>query len=334
MKVLFIGGTGIISTAVSELAIEKGMDLYQFNRGKRSEFFTDGVKLIKGDISDREGMKSLLKDYEFDVVVDWLAFNPSDIERDIKLFKNRTNQFILISSASVYQKPLDNYLIKETTPTVNLFWQYARDKIACEERLIKEYKEKDFPVTIVRPSFTYGVTLIPAVVTNNKKPMTLINRMRNGKKIIVPGDGSSLWVMTHNSDFAKGFVGLIGNEKAIGETFHITSDEVLTWDQIIKTICRVAGVEPNIIHIPSDFINAYAPNTGEELLGDKSVSVVFDNTKIKKFVPDFNCEVKYEEGITRSLKWLEAHPEYCEIDDDNNSIMDKIISKYESALPM
>ncbi|MCK5458156.1 MAG: NAD-dependent epimerase/dehydratase family protein, partial [Melioribacteraceae bacterium] len=215
----------------------------------------------------------------------------------------------------------------------NPFWQYARDKIACEERLIKEQKESRFPITIVRPSFTYGVTLIPTVVSSNKNPMTLINRIRSGKKIIVPGDGSSLWVMTHNSDFAKGFVGLLGNEKAIGETFHITSDEVQTWDQIIKTIGRVAGVEPDIIHIPSDFINAYAPNIGEGLLGDKSTSVVFDNSKIKSLVPDFECTVKYEEGITRSLKWIEEHPSYCEVDEENDRIMDLIIDKYESALP-
>lgn len=333
MKVLFIGGTGIISTAVSKLAIERGIDLYQFNRGNRTELFTDGAKIIKGDINDFEGMKSLLQDHQFDVVVDWLAFTPSDIERDIELFGNRVKQLIFISSASIYQKPLENYLITEETPTVNPFWEYARDKIACEERLIKEYEEKKFPITIVRPSFTYGVTLIPTVVSSNKNPMTLINRMRSGKKIIVPGDGSSLWVMTHNSDFAKGFVGLIGNEKAIGETFHITSDEVQTWDQIIKTIGRVAGVEPNIIHIPSDFINAYAPNIGEGLLGDKSTSVVFDNSKIKKFVPDFECTVKYEEGITRSLKWIEEHPVCCEVDEENNRIMDLIIDRYESALP-
>ena len=333
MKVLFIGGTGIISTAVSQLAVARGIELYHFNRGKRPELFTEGVKVINGDINDFAGMKFLLRNYKFDVVVDWLGFHPSDIERDIKLFKDKTKQFVFISSASVYQKPLMNYLITEETPVENPFWQYARDKIACEERLLKEYEENGFPITIVRPSFTYGLSLIPAIVSNNKKPMTLINRMRSGKKVIVPGDGTSLWVMTHNSDFAKGIVGLFGNKKAIGETFHITSDEVLTWNQIIETIGRVANVKPNIIHIPTDFINAYAPQIGEGLLGDKATSVVFDNSKIKKNVPGFVCTVNYEEGISRSLKWIENHPNYCEIDAENNRIMDYIISKYESALP-
>lgn len=333
MKVLMIGGTGIISTAVSKLAIDKGIDLYQFNRGTRPELFTEGAKIIKGDINDYEGMKSLLKDYKFDVVVDWLAFTTDDIKRDISLFQGKVKQFVFISTASAYQKPLQNYLITEETPLENPFWEYSRKKIACEEMLKEEFNNNNFPITIVRPSFTYGVTLIPAVVSNNKMPMTLINRMRKGKKIIVPGDGTSLWVMTHNSDFAKGFVGLLGNEKAIGEAFHITSEEVQTWDSIIKTIGRVAGVEPNIIHIPSDFINTYSPEIGQGLLGDKAVSNVFDNSKIKRFVPEFNCTTNYEEGITESLKWLESHPKYCEVDEENDRIMDEIIQKYELALP-
>ena len=331
MKVLFIGGTGIISTSVSKLAIERGIDLYQFNRGNRKELFTDGAKIIKGDINNFEEMESLLSNHEFDVVVDWLAFNPSDIERDINLFANKVKQFVFISSASIYQKPLENYLITEKTPTENPFWEYSRNKIACEKRLLDEFSKNNFPFTIVRPSFTYGLTSIPAIVSSNKKPMTIIERMRKGKKIIVPGDGTSLWVMTHASDFAKGFVGLLGNDKAIGETFHITSDEVMTWNQIIKTIGRVAGVDPKIIHIPSDFINAIAPEIGEGLLGDKATSCVFDNSKIKKFVPDFKCTVKYEEGITESLKWLEAHPDYSEIDHENDKIMDEIIMRYEKA---
>ncbi|PIQ07837.1 MAG: NAD-dependent dehydratase [Ignavibacteriales bacterium CG18_big_fil_WC_8_21_14_2_50_31_20] len=331
MKVLFIGGTGIISAAVSELCIKKGIDLYLFNRGLNTEFINKNAKLIQGDISNREDMKSLLKDETFDVVVDWLAFTPEDIKFDIELFKNKTKQFVFISSASVYQKPLSNYLVTEKTPISNPYWKYARNKIACEELLVNEYNKEGFPVTIVRPSFTYGETLIPAAITNNKKPMTLINRIKTGKKVIVHGDGSSLWVMTHNSDFAKGFVGLLGNEKAIGETFHITSDEVLTWNQIFRTIGKVIGVEPNIIHIPTDFINTYAPQIGEGLLGDKATSVVFDNSKIKNFVPEFNCTVKYEEGIRKSLNWLELHPKYCEIDNENNQIIDMIIAKYETA---
>lgn len=331
MKVLFIGGTGIISTAVSQLAVERGIDLYLFNRGMNKGFLAEGAKVIIGDINNFKEMESLLSEHYFDVVVDWIAFTPEHIERDIRLFGGKTNQFVFISSASVYQKPLEHYLITESTPAVNPYWQYSRDKIACEELLAKEFSSSGFPYTIVRPSFTYGVTLIPAIVGNTMKPMTLVDRIRSGKRVIVPGDGTSLWVMTHNTDFARGFVGLMGKDEAIGETYHITSDEVLTWNQIIKTIGEVAGVESNIIHIPSDLINHYAPEIGEGLLGDKSTSVVFDNSKIKNLVPDFKCTVSYKEGITRSLNWLENHKEYCGIDQETNATIDKIISKYELA---
>ncbi len=332
MKVLFIGGTGIISAAVSELCVKSGIDLYLFNRGINSEFTPKNAKIIYGDINNRNLMHELLKNETFDVVVDWLAFTPEDIMFDINLFKNKTKQFIFISSASVYQKPIENYLITEKTPVSNRFWKYASDKIECENVLINEFKNDGFPVTIVRPSFTYGLTLVPAAITNNKKPMTLINRIKLGKKVIVHGDGTSLWVMTHNSDFAKGFFGLIGNLKAIGETFHITSDEVLTWNQIFNSIGNAVGVEPNIIHIPTDFINSYAPNIGAGLLGDKANSVVFDNSKIKTYVSEFNCTVKYADGIKLSLNWLEKHPKYCEIDKENDKIIDNIIFNYQKAL--
>ena len=331
MKVLFIGGTGIISAAVSELCINNGIDLYLFNRGLNKEFISKKSKLIIGDINDKNSMFNLLKNETFDVVVDWLAFTIEDIKFDINLFKNKTKQFIFISSASVYKKPLENYLITEKTPISNAYWKYASDKIECEKLLINEFNNSDFQITIVRPSFTYGLTLIPAAITNNKKPMTLINRIKTGEKIIVHGDGSSLWVMTHNSDFAKGFIGLIGNDNAIGEIYHITSDEVLTWNQIFKTIGKVIGVEPNIIHIPTDFITTYSPKIGEGLLGDKSHSVVFDNSKIKSVVPEFNCTVKFEDGIRSSLNWLLKHPKYCEIDEQNNQLIDTIITNYEKA---
>lgn len=333
MKILFIGGTGIISSATSQLAVKKGIELFHFNRGKRSQFFTRGVEQITGDITNFSEMETLLQNYNFDVVVDWLAFTPTDIERDIKLFSGKIKQFVFISSASIYQKPSHNYLITEDTPVENPYWKYARDKIACENRLHEEYRKNNFPITIVRPSFTYNITQVPAIVSNNKMPMTLIERMRKGKEIIVPGDGSSLWVMTHNTDFAKGLVGLLGNAKAVGEIFHITSDEVLSWDRIIKTIGEVINIEPKIIHIPSDFINAYAPNIGIGLLGDKSTSVVFDNSKIKKFVPEFKCTVSYKEGITYSLQWLEGHQSYCKVDEANDKVMEMIIEKHRIALP-
>ena len=329
MKALFIGGTGIISTAVSKLAVEKGIDLFLLNRGLQKEFFPKGATHIESNINDIVKVKSLIANQHFDVVVDWLAYTKKDIERDINLFANNTKQFVFISSASVYKKPPDNYLITELTPIGNPFWKYAQDKIACEERLQKEFRQTGFPITIVRPSFTYGVTSIPAAVTSWRKPYTLIDRIRKGKKIIVHGDGTSLWVMTHNSDFAKGFIGLLGNKKAIGETFHITSNEVLSWNQIFNTIGKVAGAEPDIVHIPTDFINSINPEIGAGLLGDKAHSVVFDNSKIKKIVPDYEATVSFEEGIKNSLEWIEEHPEYCKIDEENNKIVDMILQKYE-----
>ncbi len=329
MKVLFIGGTGIISSAVSKLTVEKEIELFLLNRGFNKDFFPSKAIHLKGDINNYYEIKKLIANKKFDVIVDWLCFTADDAKRDVELFSNRTNQFIFISSASVYQKPVQNYLITESTPAVNPFWKYAQNKISCEKIFQKEFEQTGFPITIVRPSFTYGVTTIPAAVTSWRMPYTLIERIRKGKKIIVHGDGTSLWVMTHNSDFAKGFVGLLGNKKAIGETFHITSDEVLTWNQIFNTIGKVAGVEPNIVHIPSDFINKIAPDIGAGLLGDKAHSVVFDNSKIKSFVPEFKATVTYEVGIKKSLEWMEAHRKYCEIDEENNKTVDMIINNYK-----
>ncbi|MFZ5985724.1 MAG: SDR family oxidoreductase [Bacillota bacterium] len=332
MKVLFIGGTGIISEAASKLAVEKGMDLYLLNRGQRNEFIPEGAKLIKADIRDEKSTAEALKDYHFDAVVDWIAFVPQHIKTDIELFKGKTNQYIFISSASAYQKPLSHYLITESTPLSNPYWQYSRDKIACEELLMNEYRSNGFPVTIVRPSFTYGSQMIPAALNSWHHPWSLINRMKKGKKIIVHGDGTSLWTMTHNTDFAKGFTGLLGNMQSIGHSFHITSDEVLTWDQIYNTIGAAAGVKPEIIHIPSDFIARFLPDAVGSLIGDKAVSAVFDNSKIKRFVPGFTASASFSTGIRRTVEWFEAHPERCTVDGEWDSLMDKIINAYERGL--
>lgn len=333
MKVLFIGGTGLISEAVSRLAVEQGIDLYLFNRGRRDEFIPPGAKLIKGDIRDREKVADILKNYSFDVVVDWIAFTTEHIKVDIELFKEKTGQYIFISSASAYQKPPTHYLITESTPLANPYWQYSRDKIACEEFLMKEYRNNGFPITIVRPSFTYGLTMIPAALNSWNHPWSLVDRMRRGEKIIVHGDGTSLWTMTHNTDFARGFLGLLGNSQAIGHAFHITSDEVLTWNQIYTAIGKAAGVEPVLIHIPSDFIIRFEPEYTGTLLGDKAVSCVFDNSKIKAFVSGFSARIPFEKGIKKTIKWFEEHPERCTVDQEWNKLMDRIVHEYEKGYP-
>src|SRR5690242_4268344 len=243
MKVLFIGGTGIISTACTTLAVERGIELTLLTRGKHEANSPRGVRMLSGDINNPD-LASKLSQEKFDAVVDWIAFAPADIERDIKLFRGRTRQFIFISSASAYQKPATHYLITESTPLANPYWEYSRSKIACEERLLRAYREEGFPVTIVRPSLTYGETQIALAVNSWAKSYTVVDRMRRGKKVIVPGDGSSLWVITHNTDFAKGLVGLLGHEQAIGHAFHITSDEVMTWNQFYNLVGAAAGVEP------------------------------------------------------------------------------------------
>jgi len=332
MKVLFIGGTGLISEAVSKLAIARGIELYLFNRGKRDGFVPEGAKVITGDIRDAQSAAAALEGHVFDVVVDWIAFTPEHVSVDIELFRGRTKQYIFISSASAYQKPPKHYIItEEATPLENRYWQYSRDKIACEQ-LLEEQAEAGFPVTIVRPSFTYGDTMIPAALNSWPHPWSLIARIRAGRPIIVHGDGSSLWTMTHNTDFAKGFVGLLGREEAIGQAYHITSDEVLTWNQIYEAIGAAAGVEPKLVHISSDFLVAHDPELEGGLLGDKSVTSVFDNSKIKSLVPEFEATLSFAEGIKRTVAWFEAHPERCTVDEAWNEQMNAIIAAHAAGL--
>jgi nucleoside-diphosphate-sugar epimerase len=329
LKILFVGGTGIISTAVSALAIERGFDLTLFNRGQHSEFAPKGAKVIKGDVKEKPAMAELLKDKSFDVVVDWLAFVPEDVEADIKIFKGKVKQYIFISSASAYQKPPAHWLIDESTPLANPYWKYSSDKIACEELLMAEHRSSGFPVTIVRPSFTYGDTMIPAAINSWTKPWTIVDRMRKGQRIVIHGDGTTLWTMTHNTDFAKGFVGLLGNVQAVGHSFGITSDEVLTWNQIYKAIADAAGAQLNAVYIPSDFISKSDTDYEGILLGDKSWCAIFDNSKIKRFVPDFVATVPFAQGIKRTIEWFEAEPKRCAVDDEFNQFMDRLIAVYE-----
>jgi len=330
MKVLFVGGTGLISQAVTNLAVEKGIDLYLFNRGKHSQFAPDEAKIIRGDIRDVKASKETLQDYHFDAVVDWISFTTDHAQAAVDIFKGITDQYIFISSASAYQKPLSDYLITESTPLANPYWQYSRDKIACENLLMDEYRENDFPVTIVRPSYTYGDTMIPASLNSWEYPWSLVDRMKKGKKIIVHGDGTSLWTMTHNTDFAKGFIGLLANMQTIGQAFHITSDEVLNWNQIYQTIGKAVGVEPNLIHIASDFIISKLPDKEGGLLGDKAVSCVFDNSKIKRFVPEYNATVPFAKGIKMTIDWFKSDSERCKTDQEWNEKMDNLIKVYEN----
>ena len=332
MKVLFIGGTGIISTASTRLAAERGIDLTLLRRGEHATDLPSNVSAITADITDEAAVVEALGKECFDAVVDWVAFTAADVERDIRLFRGRTNQFIFISSASAYQKPVGHYLITESTPLANPYWQYSRDKIACEERLMKAYREEGFPITIVRPSLTYGDTQIVLAVNSWLKPWTAVDRMRRGKKVIVPGDGSSLWVSTHNSDFAQGLVGLLGHQQAIGHAFHITSDEVLTWDQFYRITAQAAGVEAQIVHIASDYVGACLPDEVGGLTGDKAVSVVFDNSKIKRFVPGYCAKVPFAQGIQRTIDWFDADSRRKQVDEDANASWDKLIDAYESGL--
>jgi nucleoside-diphosphate-sugar epimerase len=331
MKVLFIGGTGLISSACTSLAVERGVELFLLNRGNDPDRAIGATSLV-ADLHDEEAMARVLAGHRFDVVVDWVAFTPEDIERDLRLFRRRTDQFVFISSTSAYLKPLGYWLLREDTPLANPFWDYSRNKIACEERLTKAFREDGFPITIVRPSLTYGDTQIPLAVNSWQHPFTAVARIRQGKPLVVPGDGTSLWTITHNTDFAKAFLGLLGRSLAIGQAFNIMSDEVLTWDQIYRQTAAAAGAEARIIHIASDFIAACMPEMTGTLIGDKSVSAVFDTTKIKRFVPDFQATLPFAEGIRRTVAWFDADPVRQHVDAEVDARLDRLISAYERGL--
>ncbi|HEY5483737.1 MAG TPA: NAD-dependent epimerase/dehydratase family protein [Propionibacteriaceae bacterium] len=329
MRVLFIGGTGFISAAVSRMAIARGFELYLLNRGSRVPDLP-GSHALTADIRRPEDVRGALRDLEFDVVVEWIAYAPDDIERDLVLFRDRVAQYVFISSASAYQKPPVNYLVTESTPLSNPYWEYARNKIACEERLMRAHRDEGFPVTIVRPSMTYDTNLPIAV--GGWGTYTLADRMASGRPVIVHGDGSSLWVVTHADDFGRGLLGLLGNERTMGEAFHITSDEVLTWDQVYRTIAEALGVEARIVHIPSDYIARAVPELAGSLLGDKTWSVVFDNSKIKAFVPDFRATIPFRDGIRRTLEWFAGDVQRRFVDDSVNVQMDRVLEAYGGVL--
>jgi nucleoside-diphosphate-sugar epimerase len=325
LKVLFIGGSGIISSACSQLAVERGVDLYVLNRGSTSARpVPDEATLLRGDIRDSASARQTLGNLTFDAVVDWVAFTPEHVQADVDLFRGRTGQYVFISSASAYQTPPERVPVTESTPLRNPFWQYSRDKIACEELLTSAYRETGFPATIVRPSHTYDQTSVPF-----DGGWTAMARMRQGKPVIVHGDGTSLWTLTHHVDFAQGFVPLLGHPRTIGDAFHITSDDVLTWNQIARSLASAAGVEARLVHVPSDAIAAADPEWGAGLLGDKAHSMVFDNSKLRFVVPDYRATIPFEQGAREIVAWHDADPARQQVDARLDAVMDKLAESHE-----
>ena len=335
-KALFIGGTGTISAAiVRRLVNELGWQVWLLNRGNRPDAVPEGAHSIVADINDETAVLNKLDDMTFDCVCEFIGFTPDQVQRDYRLFKGRTRQYIYTSSASAYHKPAASYIITEGTTLANPHWEYSRNKIACEDFLMKVYREEGFPVTIVRPSHTYDERSVPLGVHGKKGSWQVIKRMLEGKPVIIQGDGTSLWTMTFNSDFAIGYTGLMGNRHAIGEAFQITGDETLTWNQIYATIADALGVELKAYHVASDFLAAVGDKYGYDfegsLIGDKSVSVVFDNRKLKRAVPDMRTEVRFDQGVRIALDYVLSHPERQIPDPEFDAWCDRVIEAQERA---
>ena len=332
MKVLLVGGTGNISSGVAPEVLKRGMELWLMNRGNRTDRTPAGAKRLVADCNDPEAVAKALEGHHFDAVVHFRVFNAEQMRQAVKLFWGHTDQFFVISSGTVYRKPLENYLITEDAPLGNIHSLYARNKLA-EENVMREAIAEGFPGVIIRPSLTYSDFNPLMAVNSRKDPYSIINRMRKGKPVVVHGDGTSLWTITHSSDLAKGLVGLFGNRDAIGEAFHITSDEVLDWNRIYTLLAHAAGVDANLVHIASDYLGAFDPKLRDSLLGDHACSAVFDNSKIKRFVPDFKCTVPFAEGARRIVEWFDADPAAREtVDTEWDEKMDMLIEKYQSNL--
>ncbi len=332
MKALFIGGTGTISSAISTKLAADGHELYLINRGNRNNELPSNINFITADINDEEAVAKKIEGMDFDVVCDFIGFVPSQLERDYRLFNGKTKQFMYISSASAYSKPVRDYVITEGTTLANPYWEYSRNKIACEEYLLKQYRENGFPITIIRPSHTYDNRNVPAGLHGDNGSWQILKRMMEGKPILVHGDGTTLWTMTHNTDFAKGFIGLMSNPSAIGEAFHITSDESLTWNQIYKIMADCLQVPYKPYYVSSDFLAAISNYdfTGG-LIGDKANTVVFDNSKLKRAVPTYQATTRLEVGIKQTIDYILSHPEYQIEDDEFDKWCDKVIDVLENA---
>lgn len=323
MKVLFIGGTGVISSACSRLALERGIKLTLLNRGQSQRPIPPGAEVLHADIRDPQAVEATLGAATFDAVVNWIAYTPEHVETDLALFRGRTGQYIFISTASAYLKPAV-LPIRECAPLGNPHWAYSRAKIAGEERLLHAFREEGFPVTIVRPSHTYDATKLPMYGR-----YTVIDRMRRGLPVIVHGDGTSLWVLTHHEDFARGFVGLLGNHRALGEAFHITSDEVLTWNQIFTWLGKAAGAEPHLVHVASETLATFDTEWGTSLLGDKSHSVIFDNSKLRRFVPDYAATIPFAQGAREVIAWHDADMTRQVVDPAMNALFERVLAAVE-----
>lgn len=325
LRVLFLGGTGVISSACVTEALSKGYDVHVLNRGKTAwRPLPPEVSFHQADIRERTQVEKALKGLTFDVIAQFLAWTPDHVLADVKMFTSRTSQYVFVSSASAYQTPPSHLPVTESTPLRNPFWQYSRNKIACEDALVACYRETGFPVTVVRPSHTYDSTMLPF-----DGGWTVVDRMRKGKGVVVPGDGTSLWTITHNTDVARGFVGLFGRHEAIGEAFHITGSEAPTWNQIYIDIAHAAGVaEPNLVHVPSDAIAAEDSEWGAAMLGDKSNTMIFDNSKIKSLVPEFDAKIPFVEGARQIIDWYDGHPQAKIVDHRYDALMDRLIDRY------
>ena len=327
LRVLFIGGTGIISSACCRLAVQRGIDVYALNRGSTQlRPLPEEVTVLHGDVRDPEAVSKALGEREFDVVVDCVAFTPDHVEADLDRFRGRVGQYVFISSASAYQAPPARMPVTESTPLRNPYWQYSRNKIACEDRLVAAYREEGFPATIVRPSHTYDETAVPF-----NGGWTVMDRMRRGKPVVVHGDGTSLWTLTHADDFAKGFVPLLGSTRTYGEAFHITSDDVLTWNQIAAILGDAAGVTPDIVHVPSDAIAAADPEWGAALLGDSAHSMIFDNSKLRTVVPDYVATISFEQAARDIVSWHDEDPARQRVSADLDAVMDTLAAQFRPA---
>jgi len=323
-RVLFIGGTGIISSACTRLAIERGMEVFLLNRGtSTTRPVPPEATVLTADLSDVDAVRTALGDSEFDVVVDNRAFVPAEVQTRLDLLDGRMGQYVFISSASAYQKPPARWPVVESTPLRNPYWQYSRDKIACEDLLTAAYRERGVPMTIVRPSHTYDHTSLPV-----DGGWTVVDRMRRGAEVVVHGDGTSLWTLTHHTDFAKAFVGLLGLPAAIGQAIHITSDEALPWNEIFTIVGRAAGAEPKIVHVPSDVIAAEDPSWGPGVIGDKAHSMIFDNSLVKSLVPDYVAVIPFVQGAQEMIDWFDADPRRQTVDDETNATLDRLVDRF------
>ena len=334
MKILMIGGTGTISSAITRQLAASGHDLWLLNRGNRKTEVPANVKQVIGNINDERSLPGAIAGEDFDAVCDFIAFEPWQVERDIRLFRGHTRQYVFISSASAYAKPARSAVITEGTTLANPHWQYSRNKIACEELLMHEYRETQFPVTIVRPSHTYCERGVPLSVHSPNGSWPVLKRMIEGKPVIVHGDGSSLWTLTWNEDFARGFIGLLGNPKAFGEAFQIMSDERLTWNQVYECVADALHVKPKLYHVSSDFLAAVCPKDYDlegNLIGDKAATVLFDCTKLKRAVPGFCATTRFDQGVRRCVDYLLAHPELQVEDPEFDAWCDRVIEAQEQA---